>query len=424
MIRVVRMKLHPNSGQRRFIDDTILVHCYVYNALITAVRLYFESNGHFPSENQLNSVCTRIWKNVPSFHGIYQNTMNCISKRVLRAYKKCNPSVRTRMYTDEDGSTRIAFELTKPRFKKPGRYKSFEYLSNRTFSIVPDSKGKRRCLKLGKMGGTLRCYNQNTPIDGIPKTCTVSRENSGTHCEYWASIVYDTSYETNGGTEWFDGEKPECIGVDMGVSNIAVTSDGRFFRNDRPYEEMSDKLKNCHRRMSSSPVHSEERKVALSRLAHAYRRLTNRRREVCDTIANDIVESADVICMEDLSVKGLRSISKNEYMTNMYNDALLGELRRRISYKAIGADKKVVLVEPKGTSQICSRCGSEVKKDLAVREHVCPNCGLVMDRDLNASINILYRGMGKLGWTGHPVPPDMKGTNSPVMLMGAQRMSV
>ena len=424
MIRAVRMKLHPNSGQRRFIDETIRVHCYVYNALITAVRLYFESNGHFPSENQLNRVCTRIWNNVPSFHGIYQNTMNCISKRVLRAYKKCNPSVRTRTYTDEDGSVRVAFGLTRPRFKKAGRYKSFEYLSNRTFSIVPDAKGRRRWLKLGKMDGTLRCYNQNTPIDGIPKTCTISRENCGTHYEYWASIVYDTGYDTDGGTEWLDGERPECIGVDLGISNIAVTSDGRFFRNDRPFKKLSEKLKGCHRRLSSSPMHSEERKSAISRLAHAYRRLTDRRREVCDTIANDIVESADVICMEDLSVKGLRSISKNENMTNMYNDALLGELRRRISYKAIGAGKKVVLVEPKGTSQICSECGSEVKKDLAVREHVCPNCELVMDRDLNASINILHRGMGKLGWTGHPVPPDTMGTNSPVMLIGAQRMSV
>ena len=108
----------------------------------------------------------------------------------------------------------------------------------------------------------------------------------------------------------------------------------------------------------------------------------------------------------------------------VYNDALLGELRRKISYKAIGAGKRMILVEPMGTSQICSVCGSEVKKDLSVREHVCPNCGLVMDRDLNASINILYRGMGKPGWTGHPVPPDMKGTNSPVMLTGAQRMGV
>ncbi|MBQ7702337.1 MAG: transposase [Candidatus Methanomethylophilaceae archaeon] len=187
---------------------------------------------------------------------------------------------------------------------------------------------------------------------------------------------------------------------------------------------MADKLKGCHRKLSSSPMHSDERRTALSRPTHAYRHLTDRRRVVCCNIANDIVDSCDIIFMEDLSVKALRSISRDENMTNMYNDALLGELRRRISYKAIGAGKRIILVEPKGTSQTCSECGSQVRKDLSIREHVCPNCGLVMDRDLNASINILYRGMGKLGWTGHPVPPMTMGTNSPVIPTGAQRMGV
>ena len=84
----------------------------------------------------------------------------------------------------------------------------------------------------------------------------------------------------------------------------------------------------------------------------------------------------------------------------------------------------IIQKEVPNSRQTCSGCGCEVRKDLAVREHVCPNCGLVMDRDLNASINILYRGMGKIGWTGHPVPPMTMGTNSPVIPTGAQRMGV
>ncbi|MBQ7702335.1 MAG: hypothetical protein IJT54_08050 [Candidatus Methanomethylophilaceae archaeon] len=145
------MKLHPNSSQRHFIDETIRIHCYVYNALITGVKPYFGSNGHLPSENELNKVCTRIWNNMLSFQGIYQNTMNCISKRVLNAYRKCNPSIRTRKYRDDEGSEGIVFELTIPRFRKPCRYSSFSYLSNKSFSIVPDAKGKgRRCLRLGR----------------------------------------------------------------------------------------------------------------------------------------------------------------------------------------------------------------------------------------------------------------------------------
>ena len=86
------------------------------------------------------------------------------------------------------------------------------------------------------MDGVLRCYNQDTPINGIPKVCTISREDCGTHFEYWASVTYDTGFDTGGGTVWFDTERPECISVDLGISNIAVTSDGRFFSNDPPVQ--------------------------------------------------------------------------------------------------------------------------------------------------------------------------------------------
>ena len=103
--------------------------------------------------------------------------------------------------------------------------------------------------------------------------------------------------------------------------------------------------------------------------------------------------------MEDLSVKKLRGISRSRRMTNYYNDASLGAVQTRIRDVAACAHRKVVLVDPRGTSQMCSACGAHVKKGLDVRIHHCPECGLRIDRDLNAAINILNRG-----WTGHPDP--------------------
>ena len=107
----------------------------------------------------------------------------------------------------------------------------------------------------------------------------------------------------------------------------------------------------------------------------------------------------DGIAMEDLSVEQLRSRSLSRRMTNQYNDASIGRIRTRIAEVAASARRGIALVDPRGTSQICSGCGRVVKKDLSVRVHNCPGCGLIIDRDINAAKNILNRG-----WTGHPDP--------------------
>ncbi len=195
MLSTVRMRVEPDAAQREFIDSTLDVHRYVYNGMLTAVKLFFGMNGRLPSENDLNRVGTRIWQNTPCFRGIYQNTMNCISKRVLHAYKCCNGSIRRvdRKY-DGEGHESGTLALTRPREKHLRRYRSFTYLSNRTFSLVTYETGsgrQRRGLKLGKMPGILRCYNQSTPIGGTPKTCTVSKVDYGTHAKYFASITYE-----------------------------------------------------------------------------------------------------------------------------------------------------------------------------------------------------------------------------------------
>ena len=105
------------------------------------------------------------------------------------------------------------------------------------------------------------------------------------------------------------------------------------------------------------------------------------------------------MAMEDLSVEQLRSRSRSRRMTNQYNDASIGRIRTRIAEVAASARREIILVDPRGTSQICSGCGRVVKKDLSVRVHSCPGCGLIIDRDINAAKNILNRG-----WACHPDP--------------------
>ena len=194
MYRSITMRIEPDSEQRRFIDESIRVHHYVYNALITAVKLYFSNNGRMPSQNELNSLCTEMWRKNEWMHGMYQNTMNQASKRVLDAFRSCNPKIKQRSKKKKDGNTEGAFVLRSPRYKKLSRSNTFGYISSKTFKIVTekDDDGKeRRSLSLGKMKGTLRCYNQSTPIRGEPKTVVITRRDIGTHFEYFATIQYE-----------------------------------------------------------------------------------------------------------------------------------------------------------------------------------------------------------------------------------------
>ena len=135
-----------------------------------------------------------MWRKNEWMHGMYQNTMNQASKRVLDAFRSCNPKMKQRSKKKKDGNTEGAFVLRSPRYKKLSRSNTFGYISSKTFKIITekDDDGKeRRSLSLGKMKGTLRCYNQSTPIRGEPKTVVITRKDIGTHFEYFATIQYE-----------------------------------------------------------------------------------------------------------------------------------------------------------------------------------------------------------------------------------------
>jgi putative transposase len=147
---------------------------------------------------------------------------------------------------------------------------------------------------------------------------------------------------------------------------------------------------------------------AKAKLNHAYNRIVNHRKDNVEQISNHIVKNHDVIVMEDLSVRKLHLISKSRKMTKGYNDASLEILRRGICDKAESAGRTIILVDSKDTSQICSQCGTYVRKGLSVRTHVCTHCGYTADRDVNAARNILARA------------PHLSLRDGPAILSGVQ----
>ena len=268
--------------------------------------------------------------------------------------------------------------------------------------------GKRvRKLRLGKVKGPIRCYNQDTPLPGEPKTCIISRKDMGTHMEYYACISYEFPAE-----EPKEHSEPKAVGVDMGIRHIAATSYCKTYDHSNDMRNDLKKLKKLSQRLSKDCCDPVKERKARSRLRHHHEKMVNKRKENIERISKEIVDDNDIIVMEKLNVKKLWNRSLSKSMTRGFVNSSLGLLRNRIQSKAECAGKRVIEVDPRGTSQMCSRCGAEAKKKLDVRIHMCPCCGLTVDRDVNAAINILHRG-----WTGHPVPAK---DESPTAMIGGE----
>ncbi|MBP5395283.1 MAG: transposase [Candidatus Methanomethylophilaceae archaeon] len=397
-MKTIKFRIEPNSAQRREMDLNIEANRIVYNAMVYYCRKTYDETGKLPSVFDLNRLGTRMRKNCPIIAKAYSLTLNETTRRVIRAFKDCINNCKKLAGTFFIETLKFDSREPFPRYKSRTRAKSYTYPREVDYSLRIDCKG-RRSLILGKVPGEIRCYNQSTPINGKMKTCTVKRKDMGTYFQYYVSITYEE--DTAPITEADKGP----IGVDMGISNIVALSDGTVFKNDHAFLSHKKNLKKLQRRQSRLTPGTRAHKRLQNKINHIHEKIENRRRNNIETISAYIVKHHDPIVMENLSVGRLRYKSMNRRMTNGYNDASLGELRRRIQDKAESAGRAIILVDPKGTSQECSQCGSIVKKTLKDRVHSCPKCGIKMNRDVNAAINILKRSSPcPLGSTGDPVP--------------------
>jgi putative transposase len=181
--------------------------------------------------------------------------------------------------------------------------------------------------------------------------------------------------------------RTKVVGVDVGIKNLAVTSDGRVFENPRALAKMQRRLQQAQRALARKQKGSQNRIKARKRVAQLYYRVFCIRQDALHKATTEIVRSADVICIESLNVAGML---KNHKLARALADASLSEFLRQITYKASWAGALVVEAQRfYPSSKTCSVCG-HIKQDLTLadRTYVCSNCGLVIDRDLNAATNL------------------------------------
>ncbi len=338
--------------------------------------------------------------NAPYIAETYSNTLNDTAKRVTIACKRTlgkHKKESNVFYIETMEAPTVNPHF--PRYKPINQFASITYTSSRDYSVLTNkTNGKtRRFLRLGKVPGQIRCYNQSTPLNGVLKVCTIKRKNMGSYFVYYACI----NYEPN--SQQYKTATKGPIGIDIGVSNIVALSNGKRIENDHIFSYLKIKLKKQQQKLNKSSPGTNAYKKIQTRINHLYEKIHNHRQNNIETISSMIVKNYNPIVMEDLSVKQIRKISRSKQMTNGYNDASLGFLRIRIQDKALSAGHEIIFVDPHGTSQTCSVCGKEVKKDISVRIHECPYCNTKMDRDINAARNILLRsGFIPTPWVDQP----------------------
>src|SRR6266566_5861933 len=191
-----------------------------------------------------------------------------------------------------------------------------------------------------------------------------------------------------------------AIGIDVGLTSFLTDSEGNMIANPRYSRKAEKKLKRLHRRLSRKKKGSQNRKKARKALAKGYLKVQRQREDFARKQANALVSSHDLIAFEDLKI---RTMVRNRHLAKSIHDAGWGIFARWLTYYGLLHAIPIVAVPPHYTTQDCSVCGTRVKKTLSVRTHMCPGCGVVLDRDHNAALNILQEALSSIrgGTVGH-----------------------
>ena len=384
--RSVTYRLYPNKEQERKMIHFLDCTRKVYNRLIEICKLHVEHHLLLPSDFELITMARKIKQRNEWMKDVHCQCFDTVAKRVHNAF----------VAWAKRNKNGVGF----PRFKSWKMFDSFSYSWKTGYSFTGknNEKGKRERIRLGKIG--LLKYSNPYVIKGESKKATVFRRRIGNHFEWNVSIVFENDGYMKDVSYIDPITERKDVGIDLGLENLAILSDGSIIPNDHTYKKKENELNNENRKLSLLEKETPEYSKQLTKLSHKFKKLRNYRNDMFHKLSRYISENYRNIFMEELPVKEMIEESP-KCMKKSYRDAGWGIFTKMICYKAAEAGNTVTFVNPANTSQLCSSCGTMVPKDLSIREHICPHCGLIMSRDLNAAINILNRGLRLQTETGN-----------------------
>jgi putative transposase len=368
MRKAFKYRIYLTNGQRRILNTTLEECRWVYNQTLAARRDAYEqgvSLSWYETKAMLPS-----WKETrPSLKLAHSQVLQNVTQRVDLAFQAFFR--RESSGADDPGY---------PRFKGFGRYDSITYPQ---YGNGVEIRGND--LVVSKIGRVKVVWHQ--PIEGTIKTVTLHRARTG---KWYVSFSVEVEPKRL-------SPSAEIVGVDVGLLSFATLSNGeqidnpRFYRRDEADLKRAQKLKDAAKNAQKWDENRHRKKV----LAHIHERIANRRSDFAHKRSRELATRYQTIVFEDLAPQQMGA-SKGRGMRKSIMDVAWSQFVSMTRGKAEEAGRTVILVNPRDTSKMCSQCGELVEKKLSERTHTCPHCGLVIDRDKNAALNILHRGLQTL----------------------------
>ena len=373
MLRAIKVRLYPNKQQGQALNKVLGCYRFVYNHMLALKQESYKSDKTNLSLNELSKYFHHELLNDDQYNWLKeQNTkvMGQSIRQMLTAYDK--------FFKYQNGFPKFKSKKDKQTALFPiGAISKRNTFETRHITLVKSLKNiKFRCSDL--YNKRLQKYKDNI------RSATLSKTKSG---NFFLSILMEIPQNE---IVKFKKTNKE-VGIDLGVKDFVITSDGKKFENKHFFKTDEQKLKKLQRQLSKKCNGSNNFHKQCKRIANAFEHITNKKEKYIHYVLNELLSSYDTIYMEDLSVSGML---KNHHLAKAIQEVGFYKFKEILKGKAIVNGKKVVLIDKfYPSSKTCSRCGYK-NQDLKLsdRHWRCPECGENHDRDLNAAINILREG--------------------------------
>ena len=360
----VKIRLYPTKAQAHQLGEILGTCRLVYNSLLLDRKFQYGTAGVSVDRYTQQAYLPAWRKTHPELSQVYAQVLQDVVHRVSLAFDAFFDRVKR--------GEKPGF----PRFKSAG-YDSITYTQAKSFKVGEST------IEFPRLGRVKANLHRN-PWGAI-KNCTVRRFNG----KWFACLCQEVEPRHLESSS-------EAIGIDVGLKTFAALSNGQFIENPRFFRKEEKALAKAQRKLAKRKRGSRERRQARKVVCRIHERIRNRRHDFCHQNARRIVNRFGVIAVEILSVKNMLG---NHRLAKSISDAAWSQFRSVLTSKAESAGREVLAVNPAYTSQDCSGCGyrpdgqeGRTKKRLSDRWHRCPMCGLFLNRDTNAAVNILALG--------------------------------